>query len=86
MYIIKVSSVLQEIGVKIKIDGQDNIFRGSIGPFASDNLGAHCIGGFIEGFNAFRVCRVCMGTNNDIQTKVSIILQHYTCHQFQDNL
>lgn len=74
MYIIKVSSVLQEIGVKIKIDGQDNIFRGSIGPFASDNLGAHCIGGFIEGFNAFRVCRVCMGTNNDIQTKVPITL------------
>lgn len=49
VYIIKVSSGLQEIGVKIKIDEQDNIFRGSIGPFASDNLGAHCIGGFIEG-------------------------------------
>ena len=74
VYIIKVSSVLHEIGVKIKIDEQDNIFRGSIGPFASDNLGAHCIGGFIEGFNAFRVCRVCMGTNNDIQTKVRITL------------
>lgn len=71
---ILLSSVQQEIGVKIKIDEQDNIFRGSIGPFASDNLGAHSIGGFIEGFNALRVCRVCMGTNNDIKTKVYILL------------
>ena len=59
---------MQEVGVKLKIDGQDSVFKGSIGP--SDNLGAHCIGGFIEGFNPLRICRVCMGTSNNIQTKV----------------
>ena len=61
---------MQEVGVKFKIDGQDSVFKGSIGPLTSDNLGAHCIGGFIEGFNSLRICRVCMGTSNDIQTKV----------------
>ena len=73
VYIIKVSSVLHEIGVKIKIDEQDNIFRGSIGPFVSDNLGAHCIGGFIEGLIPLEFAES-MGTNNDIQTKVPTTL------------
>ena len=54
------------------VDGQDRLFRGSIGPFSNDNLGAHSIGGFIESFSSLRVCRVCMGTSNDIQTQVII--------------
>ena len=65
---------MQEVGVKLKIDGQDSVFKGSIGPLTSDNLGAHCIGGFIEGFNSLRICRVCMGTSNDIQTKVFLFI------------
>lgn len=43
--------------------GQDRVFRGSIGPFSGDNLGAHFIGGYIESFNSLRVRRVCMGTS-----------------------
>lgn len=56
-------------GVEIKINGISYTFHGSIGPLSSDNLGAHSIGGFVESFNSLRVCRVCMGTSNDIQTK-----------------
>ena len=59
--------------MNIKLDGQDNQCHGSIGPFSSDNLGAHSIGGYIESFTPFRICRICMGTSEDIQTKASII-------------
>ena len=55
----------------IKINGVSCKFHGSIGPVSSDNLGAHGIGGFIESFNSTRVCRICMGASNDIQTKAS---------------
>lgn len=51
----------------INVDGIDRVFRGSIGPFCSDNLGAHAIGGFIESFSSLRICRVCMATSDDIQ-------------------
>lgn len=51
----------------INVDGIDRVFRGSIGPFSSDNLGAHAIGGFIESFSSLRICRVCMATSDDIQ-------------------
>ena len=54
----------------LKINGTSCTFHGTIGPLSSDNLGAHCIGGFVESFNSLRICRVCMGTSNDIQTKV----------------
>jgi len=57
--------------VDIKINGISCKFHGSIGPVSSDNLGAHSIGGFIESFNSLRVCRICMGTSDDIQTKAS---------------
>ena len=55
----------------IKINCISFAFHGSIGPLSSDNLGAHSISGFVESFNSLRVCRVCMGTSNDIQRKAS---------------
>ena len=61
--------LLQDHGVTFQLEGQDRLFRGSIGPFSDDNLGAHAIGGFVESFTSLRVC---MGTSNDIQTKVTI--------------
>ena len=63
--------------MEIKINGISYTFHGSIGPLSSDNLGAHSIGGFVESFNSLRVCRVCMGTSNDIQTKASISREIY---------
>jgi len=59
--------------VKIKIDGEDSVIQGSIGPFSSDNLGAHSVGGYVESFTSLRVCRICMDTSDDIQTKASAI-------------
>ena len=56
----------------IKLGGQDTLIHGSIRPFSSDNLGAHSLGGYIESFSSLRVCRVCMGTSDDIQTKAAI--------------
>jgi hypothetical protein len=58
--------------VTMNIDGIDRVCRGSIGPFSSDNLGAHSIGGFIECFSSLRICRVCMATGGDIQHLVYI--------------
>ena len=55
----------------IKVDGFEKTFRGGIGPFSTDNLGAHMIGGYNESFNCLRICRVCMATKDDIQTSVS---------------
>ena len=59
--------------MKIKIDGEDSAIQGSIGPFSPDNLGAHSVGGYVESFTSLRVCRICMGTSDDIQTKASAI-------------
>lgn len=72
-FVLALSKLLllyQDHGVNIFVEGQERLFRGSIGPFSDDNLGAHTIGGFIESFSSLRVCRICMGTNGDIQTKV----------------
>ena len=64
-------TLFQETGFAVKVDGFDKTFRGTIGPFFTDNLGAHMIGGYNESFNCLRICRVCMATKNDIQTSVS---------------
>ena len=71
----------------IKINGISCKFHGSIGPVSSDNLVAHSIGGFFESFNSLRVCRICMGTSNDIQTKASnqIALVNPTLFQWTNN-
>ena len=63
---------MQDHGVQFYVKGLNRPLRGSIGPFSDDNLGAHVVGGFIESFSSLRVCRICMGTNDDIQTKVKI--------------
>lgn len=70
---ILLNMILQDHGVNFRLGDEDRLFRGSIGPFSDDNLGAHAIGGFIESFSSLRICRICMGTGNDIQSKVSVI-------------
>ena len=32
-----------------------------------NNLGSHYIGGFLESFSGFRICRFCMATKDQIQ-------------------
>jgi hypothetical protein len=64
--------------VTINVDGVDRVFKGSIGPFSSDNLGAHTIGGFIECFSSLRICRVCMATSDEIQYLVIVLIIVYS--------
>lgn len=59
--------------MKIKIVGEDSVIQGSIGPFSSDNLEAHSIGGYVESFASLRVCKISMGTSDDVQTKAAAI-------------
>lgn len=47
------------------------LFCGSIVTIPADNLGSHGIGGFKEGFTAFRPCRYCLTTNDEFKVKVS---------------
>ena len=51
--------------------GGDMKFFGSIVTIPADNLGSHGIGGFKEGFRAFRPCRQCMASNEELKEKVS---------------
>ena len=45
-------------------------FNGTIMFFSGDNLGSQLVGGFKEGAGANLKCRHCMGTKDDVQTKV----------------
>ena len=58
--------------MSIKLKGKDDVFKGIIGPFTSDNLGAHLIGGYPESFNSLRICRFCMATKDEINCKVNV--------------
>lgn len=64
----------QDRGVTFWIDEQERTFSGSIGPYSSDNLGAHSLGGFQESFSGLRICRICMATREDTNTKVVVVV------------
>lgn len=44
---------------------------GTIASIAADNLGANALGGFKEGSFAYRGCRHCMITSDDMSTTMS---------------
>ena len=44
--------------------------KGSIALCSADNLGSQELGGFKLGGSSFRMCRHCLGTDLDIQSKV----------------
>ena len=45
-------------------------FRGTIAVALGDNPGNSGLGGFKEGSSAFRCCRQCLGTQEEMKTKV----------------
>lgn len=51
---------IEKLGTRIK---------GTVLFVAADNLGAHSLAGFQESFTVERMCRVCMATRQEIQTK-----------------
>ena len=62
-------NTLQEEGVKM-IFGQTKTIYGTIAVVSADNLGSLALGGFKESCSAARMCRHCMTTKEDSQTKV----------------
>lgn len=62
------------------IDGRTCHFRGTVTVVSADNPASASLGGFKQSASAFRFCRHCLGTENDIQTKVHICMLHkYYC-------
>ncbi|KAG1704000.1 Protein disulfide-isomerase A4 [Nymphon striatum] len=55
-------------GYEFTIGGQPRTFRGSIAYCSGDNLGSQLLGGFKQGSQSHRRCRVCMGDPDTLQT------------------
>ena len=52
------------------INGEVEVFRGTIAYFSGDNLGSQLIGGFKQGAQSHRQCRVCMATAEELNEHV----------------
>lgn len=61
--------LLQVGGVPFVINGRVCHFRGTVSVVSADNLASASLGGFKQSGSAFRFCRHCMGTEDDIQSK-----------------
>ncbi|XP_050988379.1 uncharacterized protein LOC127179124 [Labeo rohita] len=67
-------SILEPIVNDIKvlestgIEGPSGFVRGSIVQITGDNLGLHCLFGFVESFRARNSCRFCLTEREDYQT------------------
>ena len=55
------------------MNGQEVNFKGTISLASGDNLSSHLLGGFKSPSSALRICRHCMATSDEAQTKVIII-------------
>lgn len=60
--------ILENEGILVSRSDGTHWFRGSVAVVIGDNLGSHAIGGFIESFNSFRVCRFCMITKSQLHS------------------
>ena len=60
------SGFFQDAGIPFEVNSVAMHFSGTIGLCLADNLGSHSWGGFMESFSAYRKCRFCMGTPEDI--------------------
>ena len=64
--------LLQASGAPFVINGKTCHFRGTVTIVSADNPASASLGGFKQSGSAFRFCRHCMGTEDDIQTKVNV--------------
>ena len=67
--LIRDIKVLEREGVKLKFDGFDQVFKGSIATISADNLASHEIGGFRQTFSSGKICRFCLA---DYETIASV--------------
>lgn len=64
--------LLQDGGINFNIGLEKRRFRGSLVAFCGDNLASQDVGGFIRLASAYRRCRNCMATNEQLQHQVNI--------------
>ena len=55
--------ITQETGHGFSVSGTLQTVYGTIAAVSADNPASNALGGFKEGFTAFRHCRQCMGTH-----------------------
>jgi len=65
-----VTFILKERGVDIVIHGVQKTIQGALAVISADNLGSLALGGFKESCSAFKMCRHCMTSKAESQTKV----------------
>ena len=53
-------------GVHFTVDGQQRMFRGTIGLTSADNLASQLLGGYKQLSSALRRCRYCMAHRDDM--------------------
>lgn len=63
---------VQDDGVIFVVDDHPMKLRGTITVVSADNPAAFTLGGFKNLHSAFRKCRTCMATDDDMQTKVTM--------------
>ena len=64
------SAYVKEAGCSLIVNEIDRTFHGTIAYGSADNLGAQALGGFKESCSARKPCRYCLGTNEEIRSKV----------------
>ena len=48
-------------------------FHGSLAIVSADNPASNAMGGFTESTSAYRHCRQCMGTKEEMKTQVNLL-------------
>jgi len=61
----------KERGVDVVIHGAQKTIRGALAVISAENLGSLALGGFKESCSALKLCRHCMISKFESQTKVS---------------
>ncbi len=61
---------MQENGWEFMIDGAPIKMYGTVTVFSGDNLASNAMEGFKEGMTAYRHCRQCLGTKEEVRIEV----------------
>lgn len=65
-------SFITETGVTLNIDKEMYNFQGTITVVSADNPASAYMGGFKQSASAFRFCRHCTGSKEDIKSQVCL--------------
>lgn len=53
------------------VNGLERTYCGTIAVVSADNPASNCLGGFKESSTAFRPCRQCMVTSDELRSEVT---------------